>query len=286
MMYVSYPFRTPINLTDLMWQTQYGNLLRLEPEEESPLLLPANSHKQLVVIDFEYSSANAPGLEFANHFTEWCYNYHDPERPWACNTRAYPTPEEQHRFIAAYVYHGRPYSSQNSSFSGIVTSPLTTPDIAPSSIPTPRLAPFSLDAPVMNLTSSLITSDAPDRIVYEETFEAEIQHHIRQTRLWRVANSAQWVAWGIVQAKVAAMEEEEKNNAENDASTPVENKNKNNKLESVVEETDPESEFDYLAYAQDRAMFFWADVLAMGLVRESELPSELLKAVKKRMLNY
>lgn len=49
-------------------QTQYGNLLRLEPSGESPLLLPANEHKQLVVIDFEYASANTPGLEFANHF--------------------------------------------------------------------------------------------------------------------------------------------------------------------------------------------------------------------------
>jgi choline kinase len=49
-------------------QTQYGNILRMMPEGESPLLLPANQHKQLVVIDFEYANANLPGLEFANHF--------------------------------------------------------------------------------------------------------------------------------------------------------------------------------------------------------------------------
>ena len=55
-----------IMLTDR--QTQYGNLLRLEPKGESPLLHPANEHKQLVVIDFEYASANTRGLEFANHF--------------------------------------------------------------------------------------------------------------------------------------------------------------------------------------------------------------------------
>lgn len=40
----------------------------MEPATESPLLLPANEHKRLVVIDFEYSSANTPGHEFANHF--------------------------------------------------------------------------------------------------------------------------------------------------------------------------------------------------------------------------
>lgn len=49
-------------------QTQYGNLLRLQPSGESPLLHPANEHKQLIVIDFEYASANVPGQEFANHF--------------------------------------------------------------------------------------------------------------------------------------------------------------------------------------------------------------------------
>jgi choline kinase len=48
--------------------TQYGNLLRIEPSGESPLLMPENEHKQLVVIDFEYASANMRGLEFANHF--------------------------------------------------------------------------------------------------------------------------------------------------------------------------------------------------------------------------
>lgn len=40
----------------------------MEPSSESPLLRPENEHKQLVVIDFEYASANTPGFEFANHF--------------------------------------------------------------------------------------------------------------------------------------------------------------------------------------------------------------------------
>ncbi len=88
-------------------QAQYGNILRLVPESESPLLLPTNEHKRLVVIDFEYANANVPGLEFANHFvrqrsahrtfadkskSEWCYNYHDTKRPYACRVSKYPTP--------------------------------------------------------------------------------------------------------------------------------------------------------------------------------------------------
>lgn len=47
----------------------------MEPATQSPLLLPANEHKQLVVIDFEYSSANTPGLEFANHFVSIEFSY-------------------------------------------------------------------------------------------------------------------------------------------------------------------------------------------------------------------
>lgn len=62
------PFFLSSHSPNLRDQTQYGNLLRMEPATQSPLLLPANEHKQLVVIDFEYSSANTPGFEFANHF--------------------------------------------------------------------------------------------------------------------------------------------------------------------------------------------------------------------------
>lgn len=234
------------------------------------MLLPANSHKQLIVIDFEYSSANTRGLEFANHFTEWCYNYHDAERPWACNTRAYPTPEEQYRFISAYISH---HSQVSTGF-----SPLIAPDVPPSSISTPRLAPFSLDAPAGP------TSD-PDRLNNDESFENEVQHLMRQTRMWRVANSAQWVAWGIVQAKVPAMEEQEKSSALlNNSDDNGHADQDSNHIEP--QQDDSESEFDYLAYSQDRAMFFWADVLAMGLVREDELPSELLEVIKSKIVNY
>ena len=44
---------------------------------------------------------------------------------------------------------------------------------------------------------------------------------------------------------------------------------------------DEESEeFDYLAYAQDRAMFFWGDCIQMGVVNKEDLPEELRERVK------
>jgi choline kinase len=40
----------------------------------------------------------------------------------------------------------------------------------------------------------------------EEEIEAEITGLMHEARLWRLANSAQWVAWGVVQAHVPGLE--------------------------------------------------------------------------------
>lgn len=56
--------------------------------------------------------------------------------------------------------------------------------------------------------------------------------------------------------------------------------------ESVEQEKDiaaedpEEEEFDYLGYSQDRAMFFWGDLLQLGRVRKEDLPAELIEKVK------
>lgn len=140
--------------------------------------------------------------------------------------------------------------------------------------------------------------------------EAEIQHLMQETRLWRIANSAQWVAWGIVQAKVEDMddllESQESNNADiNDPeqlNVALESDPLNPEVVEMVkdahdrrpegddigakakegkeEEEGEEEEFDYLAYAQERALFFWGDVLQLGLVKKEDLPADLLQKIK------
>lgn len=140
----------------------------------------------------------------------------------------------------------------------------------------------------------------------EEALEKKIEQLIFETRLWRVANSAQWVAWGIVQANVPEldeMDEAEKNaSASSDSTvvqTPAESprgghaepkwEDKEGGIDVVVsgkelqaEETaeEDEEEFDYLAYAQDRAMFFWGDCVDLGLVRKEELPEGVRDRIK------
>ncbi|KAJ8102157.1 kinase-like domain-containing protein [Lipomyces tetrasporus] len=85
---------------------QYGNLLRVEPPSGSPLLRPANEHKTLVVIDFEYASPNVRGYDIANHFCEWMSDYHDPDRPQDIHCEKFPTETDRVRFIESYVMHG------------------------------------------------------------------------------------------------------------------------------------------------------------------------------------
>lgn len=273
--------------------TQYGNILRMVPTGESPLLLPANSHKQLVVIDFEYSNANLPGLEFANHFTEWCYNYHDEKKPYAINTKDYPTPEEQDRFIRAYIRH-RPQFN------------ISTPKMRPQSPPTteeaaagPRrttssISTFMLDARQPGIPTAS-TPTVTDESAEKASEDAEVARLLHETRLWRLANTAQWVAWGIVQAKVPGMPEFSGDDAE-PASDLIHEDSAHEALAERAEtyeelartetiatdegEHEEDEEFDYLGYAQHRALFFWGDMLQLGLIKEEDVPQELRAKIK------
>lgn len=51
--------------------------------------------------------------------------------------------------------------------------------------------------------------------------------------------------------------------------------------EDEEEEEEEQEEFDYLAYAQHRAMFFWGDVLQLGFVKQEQLPATLLGKIKR-----
>ena len=250
-------------------------------------------------------------MEFANHFTEWCYNYHSPVAPHACTTTAYPSPEEQYRFVNAYVQHRPSIQVRGSG------SPNAEPSSGPSPAPSSSVASFMLDS---RAPPAPYTDDEKAR---EEATRKEIERLLKETRLWRVANSAQWVAWGIVQAKVDGMNEAlaairaskkglarrivdkiahqaakrhraadgtgpdaaesnaEDTDAEADAEVEQVRTNPEPPHPPHEHETDDEAGFDYLAYAQDRALFFWGDLLEMGLIKETDLPDEVVRAAKR-----
>jgi choline kinase len=266
--------------------------------------LPANTHKQLIVIDFEYASANTPGLEFANHFTEWCYNYHDPVAPHACNTQNYPTEEEQRRFIKSYVDH-RPQFNPRAS---------ATPKATPSAGPGSSISEFLLDSRNPGNAGNYAEEEAQR----EKYTNQRVKELMKEARLWRVANSAQWVAWGIVQAKVPELDDPQVSpspdeltpglptpNSEaspyvsgltshepsidtSSTSLPHDHDKRPEGLtaeallsgQNINDVTDEDAEFDYLGYAQERAMFFWGDVVALGLIKKEELPEGLRRRLK------
>lgn len=153
----------------------------------------------------------------------------------------------------------------------------------------------------------------------ERQTEEEARRLMAETKLWRLANSAMWTAWGIVQAHVPGLPdfdaEEKKANASESAAAlesattemraEAEAETGEDKKEGLVskekagetqdaktegnEDADifksqDEEEFDYLAYAQDRAMFLWGDAIRMGIIKAEELPEEVRQRV--RMVEY
>ncbi|KAI1176417.1 kinase-like domain-containing protein [Nemania sp. FL0916] len=254
--------------------TQYGNILRVRPDDKkSPLLQPNYEHKQLVVIDFEYAAANVRGYEFANHFSEWCYDYHDEERSYACNVSNYPTPEEQYRLIKSYVNHRPEYPHPGASTP--VLTPLATPTMGPS---TPSLGPATGGS-----TSSIVEFMLDARVPpggwkeeekrREDQAEDQINSLLEETRLWRPICSAMWIAWGIMQAKIPGFDPE---------ATPGDTRDGLPSAATGQEEEDEGDDpgFDYLRYAQDRAMFFWGDCVSLGLVKLEDLPEAVRKNIK------
>ena len=152
------------------------------------------------------------------------------------------------------------------------------------------------------------SSYAEDERQREQAVAKEVDSLIRETKLWRVANHAHWVAWGIVQAKVDGLPDEagESLSQKSDPSAtslgmdsdPISLDTKSSvdsahakRPEGLVAEAladgnnmshdeDDGDEFDYLGYAQERAMFFWGDVVSMGLVRKEDLPREIHDKLK------
>lgn len=264
--------------------TQYGNILRMTPSGESPLLLPANTHKQLVVIDFEYANANTRGLEFANHFTEWCYNYHDERKPYAFNSSWYPTPEEQDRFLRAYVRH-RPQDG--------LSTPQTGPSTPSSEVSTPPVKRATSSISDFMLDARHPQSARPNAAKEEEAAKAaedlEIGRLANETRIWRLANTAQWVAWGLVQAKVPGMPDFDPDSPTSELTSDTEPEEllgeraeeyRQLAKEQAGEDEEEDEEFDYLGYAQHRALFFWGDAVQMGFVKAEDLPEETRSKLK------
>ncbi|KAK6524834.1 hypothetical protein TWF281_011732 [Arthrobotrys megalospora] len=229
--------------------TQYGNIMsRLSetepptPASKSPGLLPLASltpRQSLIVIDFEYAGANTRGAEFANHFCEWMSDYHCLLSPTAhtIHEAHFPTIPEQRNILRSYVEHrSLPYV-------------IPTEDAADPEYMRKR------QSMIFNLEGRLPTRDEM------EAMEKEVERLVIESRDWRGAVNACWALWGIVQAVIPGLvvNDNDAEGGENDGET-----------KSLKSEEDGE-EFDYVKYAEQKAMVFWGDMVGLGVVSEEEV---------------
>jgi choline kinase len=186
------------------------------------------------------------------------------------------------------------------------------PQFNPAASSTPKIAPK--EASISTFMLDARTPHGDNQIDYfaeekarEEAMEKQIQELLHEAKVWRIANSAQWVAWGIVQAKVPELDDmpklsktaaildkikqrihpqsdpldpEVKALQEDGKASRPEGRLQEEAHQEGSEDEDDHEEFDYLTYAQDRAMFFWGDCLQFGLVQEEELPESLRSRLK------
>lgn len=116
----------------------------------------------------------------------------------------------------------------------------------------------------------------------EEQSERMVDALLEETRLWRPANTMQWVVWGIVQAKVPGSGTGSGSEHQEGPDEAVEAAEAHSEASgaSSASPDEEDEEFDYLSYAQDRALFFWGDCVLMGLCKEEDLPEDVRGKLK------
>ncbi|KAF3933571.1 hypothetical protein ABW19_dt0204304 [Dactylella cylindrospora] len=237
--------------------TQYGNIMSRQSETEpptpvhkSPGLVPLKEpgpRQSLIVIDFEYAGANTRGCEFANHFSEWMSDYHSLLSPKAhtIHESQFPTLTEQKNIIRAYVQHrSLPYV-------------IPTEDTAnPEYIRKRQSLIFNLDR--------LPTKEE------QEAMEREVERLVIEAKDWRPAVNACWALWGIVQANIPGLVVAESGEVSEEPiveEAPVEGAGH----ASASDGGEDDDDFDYIKYAEQKAMVFWADMILLGIVTEEEV---------------
>jgi choline kinase len=109
--------------------------------------------------------------------------------------------------------------------------------------------------------------------------EEKVKHLMAEARLWRIANSAQWVAWGIVQAQVDGLDDDEEPSASSSSTPSTRDDPKmhaismsSDKLSSDVQEKHDQHLHDH------RPEGLVAEALAHGGDKDKDLVKEAEKA--------
>ncbi|KAM9933884.1 hypothetical protein OXX80_006506 [Metschnikowia pulcherrima] len=241
--------------------TQYGNLLiknTFDPKEvvqtdpESSALSTSNKKDaDLAVIDFEYSGANFPAFDIADHFSEWMSDYHDEKQPYYIHEDKYPSQSEQLNLLKSYVEYNFQFPSSN----------LKTKS--------------HLDA----------RKDGIDVLT-----EYEMKKLYNEIVYWRATVQMFWLVWGLIQSgpskdpmdDIMTASSEQGVAGKYEYSTGIESLNIAPDSSAPEEEaiTSTDDDFDYLKYSQQKASLIAGDLISFGLLHISDIAHENHNIIK------
>ncbi|EDO19326.1 hypothetical protein Kpol_1036p72 [Vanderwaltozyma polyspora DSM 70294] len=249
--------------------TQYGNLLlsapvtRTEPNTPSgtrstaslsslfptssnisldDIIFPPKEEKvqddKLIVIDFEYAGPNPAAFDLANHFSEWMHDYHSSE-PYKCNSKAFPTKEQELNFLYSYVSHLRGGAKN------------------------------SIDDEVRTYYNSIIRWRASVQlfwslwaIIQSGKLEEKELEHIEMTKEAQAPSGNKYII------KTELIDSSE------DGSTSQETTEESSQEEANGADI---GSFDYMGFCRDKISLFWGDLFNLGIIERDECSVPLEK---------
>jgi choline kinase len=206
----------------------------------------------------------------------------------------YPSPAQQTTFLSAYASHRPAFNPAPGTLSHRLSMTETPTSSHPS---TPSMLPMSSsnqESSTLSMHSRLVLpapATHPQGLGSvplgddDASVKWEVERLRLETRAWRGINSAQWVLWGIVQAKLPSdAKKESAPETTSESGKEVSESQTSDQKPSEEESVEEEDGFDYLAYTRERVAFFWGDVLALGIMTENELTPEIVD--NARILDY
>ena len=112
------------------------------------------------------------------------------------------------------------------------------------------ISSFMLDARTPGGQTSNYQEEEKKR---EEQLEKQVDRLMTETRLWRIANSAQWVAWGIVQANVPELDGLDEKKSESNESPGINSTGETNRPGSPKSGA-TDSQVDGTAHTKEESM--------------------------------
>ncbi|KAK4698987.1 choline kinase, partial [Phenoliferia sp. Uapishka_3] len=232
--------------------TQYGNLLLLTEEEGDEERAAADGllpHQKIIVVDFEYASANPRGFDIANHFIEWQADYHHPLLSHSLFAHSpYPTVPERTRFLRAYV-----------GCDGGADSPSSSPSAAKEAEEDPRVTRLSEEVTIWEPSSHAMW--AVWGIVQAKE---DLLFKVEKWKKACLKSQREGVEGGM--ENMSLVDGGERPRLTRGKSGEVVDENGEVQQEGDEDEPEPVADFDYLSYSLGRIELFRKELKELGIV--------------------